>query len=275
MILNILPNVHCFAEVAFPCHGYEAPRILYDHELVYVSGGKNNITVGKTSYAVDTGQGIIIPPATPHFSENPYDQPALRHCIHFDWYGTQPVPERIYQFLDVDPIKNTEVKYYEKPLTFRLTPELALLLDRVLSLLREQSRRETAVRYAFGEFLANIVAMKESQTKRKTNIDRLGISNDLKIYIDNNYQSEINYGKFCFQTGRSPSYLCANFKKATGLSPTEYLIAVRLFHARRLLKSTSLTIDEICGRVGIPDHNYFSRLFRKRYGQSPTAYRRS
>lgn len=51
------------------------------------------------------------------------------------------------------------------------------------------------------------------------------------------------------------------------------LTSVRMYHAARLLKDTSLKISVVCNCVGIGDQGYFSQVFRKCYGVSPYDYR--
>jgi len=275
MNLNILPNVHFFADVRFRSGGYEAPRILYDHELVYVSAGKNDITINAKRHVVGAGQGIVIPPQVAHFSENPYAEVAFRHCVHFDWYGTQPTPGQLSMFLKDDKRGVGARAVSEQPLEFTLSADLAGLMDKVLGLLRDKPQEVISIRYAFGELLAHVVAGKSAggEDWDATAWGRLDMMQELKGFIDGNYAGNIGYEDFRAVTQRSSAYLCVNFKKVTGLSPTEYLILVRLSHAQRLLRGTALSIDEICERVGIPDHNYFSRLFRKRNNVSPSEYR--
>ena len=64
------------------------------------------------------------------------------------------------------------------------------------------------------------------------------------------------------------------FKSATGMSPRQFHIAVRINEAKRLLTTTSLTVSEIAGAVGFDDPHYFSRSFRKKTDLSPSEWRR-
>ncbi|MFS0724886.1 helix-turn-helix domain-containing protein [Paenibacillus sp. 1P07SE] len=73
--------------------------------------------------------------------------------------------------------------------------------------------------------------------------------------------------------GLSPSYLGKLFKGATGSSFSEYLNGIRLEKARELLASTHVTAAKISESVGIYNTTYFSTLFKKRFGLSPSAYR--
>lgn len=74
--------------------------------------------------------------------------------------------------------------------------------------------------------------------------------------------------------GCSTGHFCRAFKQRTGQAPIDYLIAVRLRHARRLLEYTDLPIAQVAGQAGYDDPLYFSRAFRKAAGITPTAYRR-
>lgn len=64
------------------------------------------------------------------------------------------------------------------------------------------------------------------------------------------------------------------FKRATGQSPIEYLIRLRIQEATRLLRTTDRTVTEIAFDVGFQDSNYFSRQFKQALGISPRAYRK-
>ena len=72
----------------------------------------------------------------------------------------------------------------------------------------------------------------------------------------------------------SPDYFRHIFSKSLGESPLAYLIRRRIECACELLKSTDQPIGEIAARVGLENVYYFSRLFRKRHGMTPTEYRR-
>lgn len=64
------------------------------------------------------------------------------------------------------------------------------------------------------------------------------------------------------------------FQEACGCSPYAYLTELRYELAAQLLEESNLGIDEICGEVGVKDRFYFSREFKKKYGQPPAAYRK-
>ena len=72
----------------------------------------------------------------------------------------------------------------------------------------------------------------------------------------------------------SPVSFVRHFRAATGLTPQEYLIKLRLEEAAILLQNPDLSIAEAALQSGFNDSNYFSRLFRKKNNISPRSYRK-
>jgi AraC-like DNA-binding protein len=74
--------------------------------------------------------------------------------------------------------------------------------------------------------------------------------------------------------GVSYSWFRKTFTAHTGLSPHQYLLELRLIHARSRLAETRLSVKEIALEVGFEDEYYFSRLFRQKLGLSPSQWRK-
>ena len=73
--------------------------------------------------------------------------------------------------------------------------------------------------------------------------------------------------------GVSEDYLSRVFRQELGLSPWEYLNRYRVLQATQQLRHTSDPVGHVARQVGFKDPAYFSRVFRKLTGQSPSAYR--
>ena len=71
----------------------------------------------------------------------------------------------------------------------------------------------------------------------------------------------------------STFYFCKMFKKATGLTFTDYLGRVRVEKAKNLLLNPHLRVSEIAYTVGFQSLTHFNRIFRKITGEAPTAFR--
>lgn len=79
---------------------------------------------------------------------------------------------------------------------------------------------------------------------------------------------------YAAEAGISENYLSRLVKQFTGRSVGAWIDIVRIQRAKRLLSSTSLPIIDIAASVGMEDQSYFSRLFKKEIGMTPSAFRK-
>lgn len=92
-------------------------------------------------------------------------------------------------------------------------------------------------------------------------------------YIKLNYSEKISIKEIADQLYLSPNYLSELFKKHTGKTISEYLTDYRLEKACQLLDHAEYRVGDVSGMVGIHDGRYFSNMFKKKYGMTPTEYR--
>lgn len=95
-----------------------------------------------------------------------------------------------------------------------------------------------------------------------------------KEYLDSFYTQDITLQILCDELSVSPNCLITGFREELGITPMHYLRKIRLDHACRFLIGTDLLVSQISSLVGIPDSNYFSRIFRKTFHMTPAEYRR-
>lgn len=93
-------------------------------------------------------------------------------------------------------------------------------------------------------------------------------------YMEDNIILPLSLKDLSVKAGYVPGYFSEIFRENIGIPPIRYLNKRRIELSQELLLTTDLSIKEICSRVGIPDAQYFNRLFRKRTGTSPGLYRR-
>ena len=87
------------------------------------------------------------------------------------------------------------------------------------------------------------------------------------------YNERLSVAKIAKNTNCSESYINHVFKKKSGMSVSAYINAVRVRHAKELLISADESISNVAFAVGYSDSNYFSDVFRRTVGITPTAYR--
>jgi two-component system response regulator YesN len=94
-------------------------------------------------------------------------------------------------------------------------------------------------------------------------------------YISRNYCNDITLEDVSREVNISPNYFSKLFKDETGSNFIDYLTALRIEKAKKLLADSRYVNKEICYQIGYADPNYFSRIFKKVVGLTPTEYRGS
>lgn len=92
-------------------------------------------------------------------------------------------------------------------------------------------------------------------------------------YLEQHLAEKLTLEDIAEQVGVTPKHTCDLFKEELGISPVQYLNRIRIERARVLLEDHGFRISEIALLVGIEDEHYFSRLFKKITGITPSQYR--
>jgi len=113
------------------------------------------------------------------------------------------------------------------------------------------------------------------QIKREKKSKVSDVIAEAMTYIENNYSKDIRLKDIAEEVSISPQYFSKIFKEELGVNFIDYLTSVRMSIAKELLKSETKSIKEICYEIGYNDPNYFSRLFKKLEGKSPSEWEES
>ncbi len=87
------------------------------------------------------------------------------------------------------------------------------------------------------------------------------------------HNPNLNVDVIAAQFGMGRTNFYRKVREITSMSPNDYLRQCRMERASELLRTTDLSVVEICAQVGISDAQYFSRVFKSFYGAPPSAYR--
>lgn len=129
---------------------------------------------------------------------------------------------------------------------------------------------EKALREAFRTSMSNLSRCVVIQRDPET-----GIIDQARKWMQEHFQENIQLDDAARSVGISPYYFSKLFKEQAGVNFIDYLTDLRMEKARDLLAHQNLSIKEVCVRCGYADQNYFSRIFKKTVGMTPTEYRNS
>ena len=129
---------------------------------------------------------------------------------------------------------------------------------------------EAAVDYC-GKILKKAIALRdENAGDQNRSVLKLAVD-----FIDHNYMDEeISLNKAAHVANVSANHFSALFSQNMGQTFTEYLTDLRMNKAKELLRCTAMRSSEIAGEVGYKDAHYFSYLFKKTQGMTPSEYRK-
>lgn len=235
-------SVYCYkapkgADPTVQFHSYD--------EIIYYAEGSGEITIDGTAYAYNKGSVAFVPQGTPcHTIRHSPDETI---CISFNSYSDK-------KFLETGMYKATEE---QKELIGRIFGESKMYMP------------------SFSEALAHLLALliiSLSRNNVKSEDACFEIADSIQ-YIRDHIHEKISISSLAKKCNYSPSYYRTRFKKVTGISPSEFLINLRLEKAFILVSFTEKSMSEISTECGFYDESQFSRLFKKEYGISPKSYR--
>lgn len=92
--------------------------------------------------------------------------------------------------------------------------------------------------------------------------------------MNREYEKSFSLEEYAQMCNMSKFHFLRVFKNIVGTTPIEYRNDIRLEHAKELLTDTAYSIDEISGRVGYTSNTYFCDIFKKKFGKSPSKFRK-
>lgn len=248
---------------------HAAPKVCAMHthdcfatEIVYYENGAGEVHAlppGETDpthadvFLFQKASVLIHPPLAPHDQRNRV--PGRDHCLHLD---TRALPEHPAGTLFIPRLTDARLRQEILTLT-RIRTCAAPARQRVCDL------RVTAL---FCELCA-LARTARSPTLRAA--DRL---EEARLYLHENFDVIGNLSEVAQQFSFSPDYFRHLFARAYGQPPKDYLLQLRLEHARTLLRQTPLPQKEIAALCGFGNIRYFNTRFRHYLGVSPGQLRK-
>jgi two-component system response regulator YesN len=125
------------------------------------------------------------------------------------------------------------------------------------------------------EFISANEKILDTMKKLKYGTNEKEIVNQVCEFVLENIDEDISLSSVSNSLFMNKSYLSETFKQKTGISFIEYLTIVKMERAKKLIGDGRLKAYEVAELLGFKDIEYFSRLFKKNTGFTPTQYRQS
>lgn len=261
LIVGSCGTYHLFTHPRLPTY---RPKGRLDFQILYVASGKAHFYFNDdgTDTVVHAGNMVVFRPKEPQKYEYfGIDQTEV-YWVHFTGgnvknllrsygiaddmrvihTGSSPEYERIFKQM-IQELQRCQADYKEM---------LVILLQQIF-----------------------ISVHRYLTTEHKLKNDYLDAEMEAALgYFNEHYNKELCIEEYAHSKGMSVSWFIRNFKQYTGTTPMQYIVAVRIANAQMLLEITNDNITEIGHIVGYENPLYFSRIFKKQKGLSPSEYRK-
>lgn len=228
--------------------------------IVYTISGKGRLRYLGDTYEVTAGQCFYINCIEHHFYET---------CKGCDW-----------EFLWVHFNGSNGLGYYEefvkngfKTVTVQDDFFMESTMRRIVSI---NQKRNVSTEVLSSSLITNILTelLVQTITFDAQTIYIPSYIKEILKYIDVNFKSPMSLDELAKRYGVSKFHLAKEFKKYTGTTVNEYVIACRLSFAKELLKYSNSSVSEITFRIGMNNISHFINLFKARENTTPLAYRK-
>jgi AraC-like DNA-binding protein len=231
------------------------------HIFIYCSDGEGWIEWDGRLSIVRERQLAVIPAGMPHRYGASAETPWSIYWFHLQGE----------QVLDYIRLYNLDSGLL--PLPVGTYAEMVEGFDKCYGLLSDKPYSlpvQVLVSRTIGQLLGTIgmrAGGSNSDRKREQDLERA------VRYMNERLTGSVKLSDVASHTGLSKQHLIYLFNQETGMPPIEYFLRLKMQKAGQLLSLTGMTVKEIAAYVGNSDPYYFSRLFKKIMGMSPTEYR--
>lgn len=172
----------------------------------------------------------------------------------------------------MDTLKKCDLTKHNSVFKFSKNKQCAEILRKVLFEVTPMNELEES--YIMQADFYQIIALHMSE-KQETSTNIAFTAHKVGSFIENNYYQKIKIEDLAKDSNYTRNHLYKLFKKEYGISPQEYLLTLRIEKAKMLLRDNTknISVSDVASAVGFNDCLYFSRLFHKRTGVSPTEFK--
>lgn len=238
------------------------PRGRLDYQILYIASGKAHFFFGGVEQIVSAGNMVIYRPK----EEQKYyyygvEQPEV-YWVHFTGKDVKKILRK-YGIKDSVHVIHTGTSLEFRYLFLQMIQELKLC----------RADYEDLLVIHLEHLLVRIhrALLAKPHGKDLTHVKAI---DSAVRYFHENYHKEININDYAVSHHMSVSWFIRSFKEYTNSTPTQYILSLRISNAQTLLENTDYNVTEIAEIIGYDNPLYFSRLFKKQVGVSPSDFRK-
>lgn len=274
------PGLHQTSWPGLTCFHADRPTVpdpaLYTAKICVVGQGAKEASLGEQVFRYDPFNYLVIGAALPvraRVCEASAERPFLSLLLEVDTASVHDL------LLEMDDEPGAE-RWPETAAPIRLSAMDRRFLDAVVRFLEaigDSMDRRILAPAALREILYLALRGDQGHLLRQTALRdgrSQGVTRALR-YIQENLEERLDVPTIAQETGMSVSSLHHNFKRATTLTPVQYLKQIRLLRARQLILDEGCQSAEAALRVGYESPSQFSREFKRFFGQPPRRYAES
>ena len=238
------------------------PRGRLDFQLLYIAAGKAHFHFDGKERIVPAGHMVLYRPKEPQKYEYYGEDQTEVYWVHFTGGNVTNIL-RSYGLSD-----DKRVFYCGSGLDYRnlfrtMINELQMCRENYAEMLEMYLRQVFIMLHRY--FLTSLTTNNSHAVEE---IDRA------TLYFNEHYNENINIDEYAQSNHVSVSWFIRNFKQCTGSTPMQYILSKRIYNAEILLQNSSYNLTEIADIIGYDNPLYFSRIFKKVKGISPSEYRK-
>ncbi len=224
-----------------------------DIELMRVTRGRLDCTIGDFSYSLSAGDSMYIPSGITHGAT---PEACEYECVVFS-------PSVLYSTQRIRQVIKSRILY---PVKFSDNAAIDTICT---SLCERHSGYEFDVISSLCKIAGEALDKQTVQSLR--NSSRAEKIKPALYYIRKNFNEKISLDVLAAECDMSPNYFCKLFRDVTGETPVEYITTYRLEMASEMLLSGAKVTD-VALDCGFSDLSYFIHIFKKNLGISPKQY---
>lgn len=222
--------------------------------LMFIETGQMNVTYRGIEQSATVGDIVLLDCKEPHVYGTAGDDLSF-HYIHFNGAAAQEYFEAIYRMLGAVFIPSNP-KAVDKA--------FAALHREVRSPVMNEHTVSVNIHIILGELYNSYYPLSGDNSMVQQVVE----------YIEQHYAQSVTLGQIAAAIRISESQLTHEFKRYTGNTPYQYLLSVRLQHARQMLITSVLSLEEIAPQCGFQSASQFIRVFKKHTGITPHKFRK-